>query len=88
MVMELVLPQKMIVYNFLCCLQKYIRFLSKPRIINYFFCTGLSRLKQEGFHEVFHKFTREDPSYNIHFDEDTEETLTAGMSELRIRAIV
>ena len=38
--------------------------------------------------ESLHKLTVEDPSFNIHYDEETEQTIISGMGELHLEIIV
>jgi elongation factor G len=38
--------------------------------------------------EALHKLANEDPSFNVHFDEETEETIVAGMGELHLEIIL
>ncbi len=47
-----------------------------------------TRKDQGKLGEALHKLTIEDPSFNVHFDEETEETLIAGMGELHLEIMV
>jgi elongation factor G len=38
--------------------------------------------------EALHKLTNEDPSFNVRFDEETEETVISGMGELHLEIII
>jgi elongation factor G len=38
--------------------------------------------------EALHKLTMEDPSFNVRFDDETEETVIAGMGELHLEIII
>jgi len=38
--------------------------------------------------EALHKLANEDPSFNVHFDEETEETIVAGMGELHLEILL
>ena len=38
--------------------------------------------------EALHKLANEDPSFNVRFDDETEETIISGMGELHLEIIV
>ena len=46
------------------------------------------RADQAKLGEALHKLTMEDPSFNVRFDDETEETVIAGMGELHLEIIV
>jgi elongation factor G len=48
----------------------------------------LKRQDQAKLGEALHKLATEDPSFNVRFDEETEETVIAGMGELHLEIIV
>jgi elongation factor G len=47
-----------------------------------------SRKDQGKLGEALHKLSNEDPSFNIRYDEETEETVIAGMGELHLEIII
>ncbi|HKK69142.1 MAG TPA: elongation factor G, partial [Bacteroidales bacterium] len=47
-----------------------------------------SRKDQSKLGEALAKLVNEDPSFNVHFDEETEENVIAGMGELHLEIIV
>jgi elongation factor G len=47
-----------------------------------------ARKDQSKLGEALHKLANEDPSFNIRYDEETEETVIAGMGELHLEIIV
>jgi elongation factor G len=47
-----------------------------------------TRKDQEKLGEALHKLSNEDPSFNVRYDEETEETVIAGMGELHLEIIV
>jgi elongation factor G len=47
-----------------------------------------TRKDLEKLGEALHKLSSEDPSFNVHFDEETEETIIAGMGELHLEIII
>ncbi len=47
-----------------------------------------TRKDQGKLGEALHKLSIEDPSFNVHFDDETEETLIAGMGELHLEIMV
>jgi len=47
-----------------------------------------SRKDQSKLGEALHKLTNEDPSFNVRYDEETEETIIAGMGELHLEIII
>ena len=47
-----------------------------------------SRKDQAKLGEALHKLSNEDPSFNIRYDEETEETVIAGMGELHLEIII
>ena len=47
-----------------------------------------SRKDQSKLGEALHKLANEDPSFNVRFDDETEETIIAGMGELHLEIIV
>ena len=50
--------------------------------------TPAKRGDQSKLGEALHKLTTEDPSFNVRYDEETEETVIAGMGELHLEIIV
>jgi elongation factor G len=46
------------------------------------------RADQSKLGEALHKLAMEDPSFNVRFDDETEETIIAGMGELHLEIIV
>jgi elongation factor G len=50
--------------------------------------TTKTRKDQEKLGEALHKLASEDPSFNVRFDEETEETIIAGMGELHLEIII
>ncbi len=48
----------------------------------------VKRADQSKLGEALHKLAMEDPSFNVRFDEETEETVIAGMGELHLEIIV
>jgi len=46
------------------------------------------RADQQKLGEALHKLAMEDPSFNVRFDDETEETVIAGMGELHLEIIV
>jgi elongation factor G len=46
------------------------------------------RKDQSKLGEALAKLSNEDPSFNVHYDEETEETIIAGMGELHLEVIV
>lgn len=48
----------------------------------------LKRADQSKLGEALHKLALEDPSFNVRFDDETEETVIAGMGELHLEIIV
>jgi len=47
-----------------------------------------SRKEQSKLGEALHKLSNEDPSFNVRYDEETEETIIAGMGELHLEIII
>lgn len=47
-----------------------------------------NRNEQAKLGEALHKLTNEDPSFNVHYNHETEETIIAGMGELHLEIIV
>jgi elongation factor G len=47
-----------------------------------------SRKDQSKLGESLHKLSNEDPSFNVRYDEETEETIIAGMGELHLEIII
>lgn len=47
-----------------------------------------SRKDQSKLGEALHKLSNEDPSFNVRYDEETEETIIAGMGELHLEIII
>ncbi len=47
-----------------------------------------SRKDQSRLGESLHKLSNEDPSFNVRYDEETEETIIAGMGELHLEIII
>jgi elongation factor G len=47
-----------------------------------------SRKDQSKLGEGLHKLANEDPSFNVRYDEETEETIIAGMGELHLEIII
>ena len=50
--------------------------------------TPAKRAEQAKLGEALHKLTNEDPSFNVRFDEETEETVISGMGELHLEIII
>jgi elongation factor G len=50
--------------------------------------TPVTRKDQEKLGEALHKLANEDPSFNVRFDNETEETIMAGMGELHLEILV
>lgn len=48
----------------------------------------VKRADQSKLGEALHKLAMEDPSFNVRFDEETEETVIAGMGELHLEIII
>ena len=48
----------------------------------------VTRKDQSRLGEALHKLANEDPSFNIRYDEETEETIIAGMGELHLEIII
>lgn len=48
----------------------------------------LKRADQSKLGEALHKLAMEDPSFNVRFDDETEETVISGMGELHLEIIV
>ena len=48
----------------------------------------VSRKDQSKLGEALHKLANEDPSFNVRFDDETEETIISGMGELHLEIIV
>lgn len=48
----------------------------------------VKRADQTKLGEALHKLAMEDPSFNVRFDEETEETVISGMGELHLEIIV
>jgi len=48
----------------------------------------VKRQDQSKLGEALHKLTMEDPSFNVRFDEETEETIISGMGELHLEIII
>ncbi|MCK9204785.1 MAG: elongation factor G [Bacteroidales bacterium] len=48
----------------------------------------VKRADQSKLGDALHKLTMEDPSFNVRFDEETDETIIAGMGELHLEIIV
>ncbi len=46
------------------------------------------RKDQSKLGEALSKLANEDPSFNVHYDEETEETIVAGMGELHLEVII
>jgi len=46
------------------------------------------RKDQEKLGEALHKLSNEDPSFHVRFDDETEETIVAGMGELHIEIMI
>ncbi len=47
-----------------------------------------TRKDQSKLGEALHKLSNEDPSFNVRYDEETEETIIAGMGELHLEIII
>jgi elongation factor G len=47
-----------------------------------------SRKDQSKLGEALHRLTNEDPSFNVRYDDETEETIIAGMGELHLEIII
>lgn len=47
-----------------------------------------SQKDQSKMGEALHKIANEDPSFNVHFDDETNETIVAGMGELHLEIIM
>ncbi|MBN1338474.1 MAG: elongation factor G [Bacteroidales bacterium] len=47
-----------------------------------------SRKDREKLGEALHKLAGEDPSFNVHYNEETEETVMSGMGELHLEILV
>ena len=47
-----------------------------------------TRKEQAKLGEALHKLSNEDPSFNVRFDDETEETIVSGMGELHLEIIV
>ena len=50
--------------------------------------TPVTRKDHEKLSEALHKLANEDPSFNVRFDEETQETIMAGMGELHLEILV
>jgi elongation factor G len=50
--------------------------------------TPVARKDQEKLGEALHKLANEDPSFTVRFDQETEETVMAGMGELHMEILV
>jgi elongation factor G len=48
----------------------------------------VKRVDQQKLGEALHKLAMEDPSFNVRFDDETEETVIAGMGELHLEIIL
>ena len=48
----------------------------------------VTRKDQSKLGEALHKLANEDPSFNVRFDDDTDETIISGMGELHLEIIV
>jgi elongation factor G len=48
----------------------------------------VNRKDQSRLGEALHKLANEDPSFNVRFDDETEETIISGMGELHLEIIV
>jgi elongation factor G len=48
----------------------------------------VNRKEQSKLGEALHKLANEDPSFNVRFDDETEETIISGMGELHLEIIV
>ena len=48
----------------------------------------VNRKDQSKLGEALHKLANEDPSFNVRFDDETEETIISGMGELHLEIIV
>ncbi len=48
----------------------------------------VKRADQQKLGEALHKLAMEDPSFNVRFDDETEETVIAGMGELHLEIIL
>jgi elongation factor G len=48
----------------------------------------VTRKDQSKLGEALHKLANEDPSFNVRFDDETEETIISGMGELHLEIIV
>jgi elongation factor G len=46
------------------------------------------RAEQSKLGEALHKLSNEDPSFNVRFDDETEETVISGMGELHLEIII
>ncbi len=50
--------------------------------------TPAKRSEQSKLGEALHKLTNEDPSFNVRYDDETEETIISGMGELHLEIII
>ena len=50
--------------------------------------TPAKRAEQSKLGEALHKLAKEDPSFNVRYDDETEETVIAGMGELHLEIII
>jgi elongation factor G len=50
--------------------------------------TPAKRADQSKLGEALHKLTNEDPSFNVRYDDETEETIISGMGELHLEIII
>ena len=50
--------------------------------------TPVSRKEQEKLGVALHKLANEDPSFHVRYDDETEETIIAGMGELHLEIII